>query len=272
MKHPIDILVKRYPGLALPIKEGMRGSEEYKRVCLRGEAPKADPVFNKTDEDRLEPVETPAGTVEVLYLADREDFVHAYRALCYHCEPKLIPDSTGAVTLIGLNNWEKIRALSVPINEAEKSEYKDTLILLSKGAYSNVSHTLTGFSKEEWHEKSYIIRKYHELTHYISRNLYLENKEAIRDEIMADMIGIMFAFGEYDVNLAKLFLGIEGQEYRSGGRLENYISEGESLEEVIQRAGKIIEIFSENQDTKSNENPFEILKSYEENNLGTAFN
>lgn len=84
--HPIDILVKRYPGLALPIKEGMRGSEEYKRVCLRGEAPKADPVFNKTGEDRLEPVKTPAGTVEVLYLADREDFVHAYRALCYHLE------------------------------------------------------------------------------------------------------------------------------------------------------------------------------------------
>lgn len=183
----------------------------------------------------------------------------------YRYFSKKIP---GAVTLIGLNNWEKIRALSVPLNQAEKSDYKDTMILLSKGPYSNVSHERAGFSKTEWYEKSYIIRKYHELTHYISRNLYLENKEAIRDEIMADMIGIIFAFGVYDEELAKLFLGIEKDEYRTGGRLENYVPEGETLDAVIGRARRVIAVFSENQDIKSNVNPFNILMRFEEEKLG----
>lgn len=266
--HPIDILVKRYPGLALPIKEGMRDSLDYKRVCLRGEDFGAPPIFNKTNEDRLETVETPAGSVDVLYLADREDFVHAYRALGYRCEPAPIPKSTGAVTLFGLNNWEKVRALSIPLDMAEKSAYKDTMILLSKGAYSNVSHTQVGFSESEWLEKSFTIRKYHELTHFISRNLFPENKEAIRDEIMADMMGIMFAAKSYDVQMAKIFLGIEGEEYRKGGRLENYVAEGETLEEVVNRARKIIEIFSNNLPEGQIKDPFEILQQFEKEKVG----
>lgn len=266
--HPIDILVKRYPALALPIKEGMKGSEEYRRVCLRGEDYPDEPVFNKTDLDRLDTEDTPAGNVEVLYLADREDFVHAYRALAYYCEPVKIPDSTGAATLIGLNNWEKIRALDKPLDQIEKREYKDTLILLSRGGYSSISAEQVGLYPESWQEKSYTIRKYHELTHYISRNLFPDNKEAIRDEIMADMMGLIFAYGKYDVFLARLFLGIEGEEYREGGRLQNYVTGEESLSEVIIRSRKIIDIFLENLPRDMEENPFRILEKFEREKIG----
>ena len=81
-----------------------------------------------------------------------------------------------------------------------------------------------GFSEEEWIRHSRIIRTWHELAHVVSGRLYPDNRESIRDEVVADCIGLTAAFGTYDLRLARLFLGITDERYRPGGRLENYLS------------------------------------------------
>lgn len=260
----MEVLAKRYPQLVLPIREGMSQSDDYKKICLRCEETDLLPVFKGSEDDFMERVSTPAGEVEIIYLADRDDFVHAYQALAYRCEPVDIPRSTGAVTLLGLNNIEKVRALDVPVSLADKSAYKDVVILLSRGPYSNVSAKSICMEEELWLEKSFLIRKNHELTHFMSRKLFPQNKEEIRDEVLADMVGILSAFGHYDTHLARLFLGIESEVYRQGGRLQNYVKD-ESIDSVIARTNALIDLFERSIIDKE---PFDILIDFEKEKLG----
>lgn len=230
MEHCIEILARRYPQILLPCEKGIKDTEEYKSVCLRGEKCDRPITFTMDPQDKLETVKTPAGDVEVLSLYKREDFVHACRCLGNKCEPVDIPDSTGAMAIFGLNNWDKVRA--------GLDDYKDSFIILSSGFYSNVSNDLIykdsdgkiNLTKEEWIEKSIIIRKYHELTHFVMRKTYPDDIDFIRDELIADCIGLICAFNEFNTDLLKLFLGIEGETYRQGGRLQNY--EGGSEENI----------------------------------------
>ena len=230
MKHCIEILAKRYPQILLPIQSGIRQTEEYKNVVLRGQECNRPLTFSMNPKDSLETVNTPAGDVEVLALRNRDDFVHMAICLGNRCEPTEIPDSTGAMAIFGLNNWEKVRA--------DLEDYKDSFILLSSGNYSNVTNSdikkvtnnELNISDEEWIEKSITIRKYHELTHFVMRKLYPDDIDFIRDELIADCIGLIAAFKTFDIRLLNLFLGIENEEYRNGGRLENY--EGGQIENI----------------------------------------
>ena len=234
MEHCLDILAKRYPQILLPVQKGMRETEEYKNVCLRGQQCNRPITFSKDPEDKLETVNTPAGDVEVLSLRKRDDFVHMCQCLGNKCEPVEIPDSTGAMALFGLNNWDKVRA--------GLDNYKDSFIILSSGNYSNVSNidikNITNgeidLDEQQWTNKSIIIRKYHELTHFVMRKTYPDDISFIRDELIADCIGLICAFECFDVRLLKLFLGIEEDTYRQGGRLQNYEGgEEKNIPEVL---------------------------------------
>ena len=122
-----------------------------------------------------------------------------------------------------------------------KENYQDLLVVLSWGPYSNVTAEMAGQTEESWPETSYSIRKYHELTHVICRRLYPDRIEAVWDELVADAVGIYAAFGRYDAELEKLFLGIRKGRY-TGGRLENYTDDPKRL--AIQ-VGQMLDRFKE---------------------------
>ena len=254
MQEDLIKLARRYPQLLLPIQEGTRQTEAYKSAVLCGEPLDAQPDFRCPEEIIASSEDTPAGRAEILYLGDRQDFLHAYQALAYRCEPTPIPDSVGAVTIGGLINWEKIHhhrdeylAAGGEDWDAEFSRftsepknYRDSVILLSGGNYSNVPAERVGLAPEAWKEKSYLIRKFHELTHFVCRGLYPEDIDALRDEVIADSIGLVAAFGEYDPALARLFLGVEGGVFREGGRLSHYAKEDE-LPAAVSRVNAMID-------------------------------
>ena len=216
-----------------------------------------------------------------LYLENREDFEHAFRALAHRCEPVEIPASVGATTIRGLINWEKIHNhekeyLQSGENDwdlefrrftAEKANYLDSLILLSSGDYSNVSAETAGLPAEDWKEKSVTIRKYHELTHFICRALYPDDVDAVRDEVIADLIGLVAAFGDYNVHLAETFLGIEGETFREGGRLSYYTDaehlnetvSPEHLNETVSRAAGLIRTYNENISKEKNKEVYHLI-------------
>jgi len=272
LSDPIYFLSEKYPQLLLPIRLNERDTPEYKDAVLRGKPVFRKPQFIGSSEDSLSSVDTPAGTVDILYLANREDFEHALRALAYRCEPVEIPSSVGANTVRGLINWEKIRTHKLQYISsggkdwqsefkrftADRKNYLDSIILLSAGNYSALPAHEVELTENEWREKSLIIRKYHELTHFVCRSLYPDNIEPICDEVIADMIGMLAAFDHYDPKLAKLFLGIDGDRFRSGGRLAHYV-ESDSLSNAIATAIDLIER-SASQDAGFNErNIFDLM-------------
>lgn len=246
-------LSKQYPQILLPIKVNEKDTPEYKNAVLRGIVMPEKDGFLGSDEDSLTTEETPVGCVDILYLANRTDFVHALQALAYRCEPMEIPASVGASTIRGLINWEKIHnhkaqyfaAGGTNWNDefrrftADKTNYLDTIILLSKGEYSAVPACEIGLSIDEWIQKSFMIRKYHELTHYICRTLCPKDVVPIRDEVIADMIGLVAAFGNYNPAFAKRFLGVENDRYIEGGRLSHYVNET-GIEKAITDANELI--------------------------------
>lgn len=258
MEHCLDILARRYPQILLPIEKGIKDSKEYKDVCLRGEKCNRPNTFSKDLNDKLETVDTICGKVEVLTLRNREDFVHACRCLGHKCEPVDIPDSTGAMAIFGLNNWDKVRA--------GLDDYKDSFIILSSGNYSNVTNEdiykqtngEIDLSKQEWIEKSIIIRKYHELTHFVMRKRYPDDIDFIRDELIADCAGLISAFGYFDSRLLRLFLGIENEKYREGGRLQNY--EGGDISNIKEINKRIDELENKVKNYKSVEILWENIK------------
>lgn len=241
-------------------------------AVLRGKKTNLVPQFSFSTRDSFQTEETPAGPVEILYLAEREDFVHCLRALAYRCELRDIPASVGANTIQGLINWEKISRHKMAYLAsggrdwadefrrftAEKANYCDTLILLSAGPYSAVPAEKAGFDPTVWEELSFQIRRYHELTHFVCRRLFPGQIDVIRDEIMADMIGLLAATGKYDKDLARLFLGLEDSGFRPGGRLAYYATP-EEMETAAARAAGLVDWLAEQSLPVDNGSVFDTL-------------
>ena len=238
MTGVLEILAAEYPQLYLnPDKDTL---ESYRRVVLQGEAPEERSLGHYVGDqyDRMETVDTPAGPVHVVTLGSRKDFELVLRSLMAAKNgPKApIPKSQGAAMLT-VFNWPRIRAHLAIFPEKEqaaefkrftsvKESYLDNLVVLSIGPYSGVHASGLGLSEHEWLEHSDTIRRYHELTHVICRRLYPDNISAVRDELIADAVGLYAAFGYFDPETEKLFLGIKDSHY-IGGRLENYTEEPE---------------------------------------------
>ena len=253
----------------LYLKPGTEDAKFYPQIVLQGmDAPEQDlSHFQMDEKDRLELVETPAGQVMVVTLNVRADFEMFLYIVANKCQAYDIPATQGASILDGVINWQKIcthrenwfaskadgsdpfsdwpeefeRFTSVPAN------YKDALIILSTGPYSNIPAEAVGISEPEWLKYSYEIRKYHECTHFICRRKYPDQISPIWDEVMADAVGIAAAFGQFDPAMEEVFLGINESGY-TGGRLENYVENREELDatarkihEMLQKASKLYE-------------------------------
>ncbi len=178
--------------------------------------------------------------MRVATLGDRRDFELVLRGLmAAKSGPTApIPQSQGAA-MITVFNWPRIRAhlSQFPPEEqgaafkrftAVKANYLDMLVVLSRGPYSGVPAAALGLTEDEGLALSDTIRRYHELTHVICRRLYPEDVDPVRDELVADAVGLYAAFGRFDPGTEKLFLGIKDGRY-VGGRLENYTDEPEAL-------------------------------------------
>lgn len=153
----------------------------------------------------------------------------------------------------GVINWEKI--------ENHKKEYlssgnpdwnmefrrftsraenfKDRVLVLSGGPYSNYPAEKAGYTEKEWKQISVDIRMYHECTHYVCRRRWQEKQNAVMDEVVADAIGLLGAVGHFDKKLAMEFLGITEEGKYVGGRLKVYVKE-EELDEAAELALKWI--------------------------------
>jgi len=221
MKHILSVLSRRYPQLLFPIVAGISTSSEYRDAVYFGKEHAGSIDYSMSEKDKFMRVDTPVGSIDVLLLYNRKDFEKCVCALANRCEPRVIPETVGAFMISGLINWEEARKHH---NEQMKKDCYDRIILLCSGWYSGVSPEKVGLPNQDWLEKSIIIRMYHEIAHFVCRSLYPNNIDSIRDEVFADMIGMIMAFGNYDYHRAKLFLGIEDTEILDNARIRYYLN------------------------------------------------
>ena len=91
----------------------------------------------------------------------------------------------------------------------------NSFIILSHKPYSNIPADVMGLDIASWREKSYVIRKHHEYTHFYTNQYYGSSKNNLHDELIADFCGIWAAFSHYRADYFIKFL--------SQGRLKIYV-------------------------------------------------
>jgi hypothetical protein len=241
-----EALKQRLVQLRFPIKEGISQTEAYLSATRRGITADGMPeatglVLQQPEKLQLILHQSLAGIIPVLLAGNREDFLSLVQALTKRNEPQPVPTSMGACIISGFNNWDRIRQYrqkweaenlaSSEINWAkefqrlipQKQLYQDKFIILSDGAYSNVSASDMGLEESQWQQLSLTIRLEHECTHYFTRRLFNSMRNNILDELIADYRGIVAATGYYRADWCLRFLGLESfPDYREGGRLQNY--------------------------------------------------
>lgn len=272
--HILFLLAERFPQLRVPLGPDAKNSALYKELVLKGQKRDLVPTgFSFSEEDELKLWQTPAGPVEVLYLKERADFERCVCALAYRCEPRPIPSSMGATTISGLIDWKKIRDHQAEYEAAggkawkdefkrftaDPNNYRATLIVVGNGYYSAVAPETVNISPDEWLDRSLTIRTYHELTHFVCRRWYPQDIDPIRDEVIADAVGLVAAFGVYDPYKASLFLGIETDDYRLGGRLENYQKDNLPISKAVDTARTWMKHMADTLSDDCYKDPFAII-------------
>jgi hypothetical protein len=210
---------------------------------------------------------TPAGRLPLILTGDRADFVTLVQALSHRNEPVPIPDSMGACTIGGYNNWDRVRrhrrsweAAQPFATEAGWSEefarlratpeaYQDRFVILSDGPYSGVPAAEMGMEEAEWRAASLVIRRDHECAHYFTRRVFGSMRKNAIDEVLCDYAGLVSAFGRFEAAALLRFLGLEEfPAYRQGGRLQNYIGDPPLtaasfvvLQRIVERAARNLE-------------------------------
>jgi hypothetical protein len=243
----LEALRKRFVQLRFPVREGISKEPEYRSATRKGHFHAADSSLSGIaleDPEGLQLVIFPtiAGGIPVIVAAAREDFVALVRAFTKRNEPAPVPDSMGACIVTGFNNWDRIASYRRAWEQKQegspkevdwqaefralvprKELYQDRFIILSRGPYSAVGAADVNFSPDEWLDCSLTIRREHEFTHYFTYRILGAMRSHLLDEVIADFVGLVRAFGTYRPELALLFLGLESfPRYRQGGRLESY--------------------------------------------------
>jgi hypothetical protein len=243
----VNALQRHFAQMRFPIRLGMSEEPAYRDATRKGKreepgAAGAGPAFVRPDSLDLRVYETIAGRVPILVSAHRRDFVTLVQAFTERNEPNDVPASMGACIVNGLNNWDRVaayrshwelehqdEAMAGGWSEefkrmaANKSLYQDRFIILSRGPYSAIEAGTVRMNEDDWLAKSLVIRREHECTHYFTYRVFRTMRNNLLDELIADFVGLVRAFGGYRDDLARIFLGLEAfPAIRPGSRIEVY--------------------------------------------------
>lgn len=245
-KGVAQTLALRFPQLGFPVAAGISDDAEYRRATRQGEVDPARRVpvgVEREDLLSLHIEESIAGAIPVLIARHRHDFVLLVRSLTARNEPEAVPEAMGACLVKGLVNWERVGAerrrfevsLARPATPDEwaaemgerirprKELWQDRLILLSDGPYSAVPAAEVGLEPAAWRERSLALRLAHECFHCLTLRRHGRIRSHLLDELLADYVGSLAAFGSYDAARALRFLGLSADApASSGGRWEIY--------------------------------------------------
>lgn len=241
-----EVVLRRvFVQLRFPIDAGIADSEAYRAATRRGDlsaaALSSGCQLVAPEGIRIVIHESPAGAIPLIIIPERADFVTLVRALTARNAPEPVPESLGALSVGGYNNWDRIgrhRAAWEAAGVAgdwrdgfrrlipRKELYQDRFVLLSTGPYSGVAAATLGLDPGEWPALSTTIRAEHEATHYFTRRVFGAVRSNLFDELVADTMGVLAAAGRFREDWLLHFMGLaDYPAYRAGARLENYLGD-----------------------------------------------
>lgn len=151
-----------------------------------------------------------------------------------------------------LNGREKDRELPLTVNaftfEARAERiFRHRVLLLNRAPYSNIPAEILGLSTEEWMERSHRLRLAHECAHYETLRILGSMKNHAMDEILADTLGQIAAFGDFDPDRQRLFFGLEKGRDICTGRLTFYCRNVAASErpKVYQAVNRILDLVAD---------------------------
>lgn len=162
--------------------------------------PRRPVEFSQPEEVIIRIENTFAGKIPLVILGNDSDFENFIVNASYHGERPDDISQMGASFMYG----KRIK-----------------LLVLSKKFYSNTPAERVNLSREDWRNKSMILRLEHETVHYYTKRYYGSATNNIHDELIADFFGMRKALGHYDAGLFMYFMGIDGTHE---GRLSLYTS------------------------------------------------
>lgn len=148
--------------------------------------------------------QTLAGKLPVIDTENHDDFT-ILASWLMNREKKPLPETVNAFTIPAKIDGEPHR-----------------IILLNRAPYSNISAEKLSLTEEDWLKKSHAIRLRHESAHYETLRLFGGMKNHALDEILADCLGQIAAFGNFDADRQRLFFGLEKGGSKCTGRLQFY--------------------------------------------------
>ena len=165
-------------------------------------------IFPLKDKDALRIFlkETLGGPIPVITTENQKDFRSVEALLNGRNVLSDFPITVNAFTLVA--RADKISGHRV--------------ILLGQAPYSNVPAQQLGLEEGVWLERSFRLRLAHECAHYETLRLFGDMQNHALDEIVADVIGQIAAFGDFSAERQRLFFGLEKGTGRCTGRLSYY--------------------------------------------------
>ena len=160
--------------------------------------------FENVNAIKISFIQTLAGKLPALYTENHDDFTALSSFLAGKSEIKNLPATVNAFT--------------IPV---KISGVRHKIILLNRAPYSNISAEILNLTAEDWLDKSQKIRIRHESAHYETLRLLGGMKNHALDEILADTLGQIAAFGNFSANRQKIFFGLKNGE--CNGRLNFYV-------------------------------------------------
>ena len=137
-----------------------------------------------------------------------------------------------------------VNALTIDAKAAGMQHHR--VILLGNAPYSNIQASALGLDEDEWLCRSTALRRAHECAHYETLRLFGGMVNHALDEIIADTIGQIAAFGNFSAHRQRLFFGLESGGETCTGRLTFYCRkvipwERKEVYKAVDRALDIIE-------------------------------
>lgn len=126
-----------------------------------------------------------------------------------------------------LNAREALRELPPTVNAfamvtRAESIFRHRVLLLNRAPYSNIPAEKLGLSEADWLERSHKLRLRHECAHYETLRILGDMENHAHDEILADALGQIAAFGNFSAWRQRLFFGLERGNSICQGRLSFY--------------------------------------------------
>ena len=186
--------------------------------------------LQKPDALQIHLAATDGGRIPVIYTGCHDDF----------CSMDALVNGYSAIEELPLT----VNALTIDARAAGMQHHR--VILLGNAPYSNIPASALRLDEDDWLRRSTTLRMAHECAHYETLRLFGGMVNHALDEIIADTIGQIAAFGSFSAQRQRLFFGLESGGETCTGRLTFYCKkvipwERKEVYKAVDKALDIIE-------------------------------